>query len=134
MSKENAEEIVRNGHAAFSRGDVDAFVSYWSADCEYEPVVGPLGADRGYRGHDGLRRWWREFAESLEDWSSTIHEIRAAGDHTFVSLTLDVTGKSSRAVVTTPFFQLVTIRDGKIVRSRDFADRGEALEAAGLSE
>ena len=134
MSQENVEEIVRNGHAAFNRGDVEAFVSYWSADCVYEPVVGDLGADRAYRGHDGLRRWWREAAESLEDWSSTINEIRAAGDHTFVSFTLVVTGTSSRAVVTTPMFQLLTIRDGKIVRTRDFADRDEALEAAGLSE
>jgi ketosteroid isomerase-like protein len=31
-------------------------------------------------------------------------------------------------------YELLTIRDGEIVRYREFYDEGEALEAAGLSE
>jgi ketosteroid isomerase-like protein len=30
------------------------------------------------------------------------------------------------------FFQVATIRDGRIVACRDFADAGRAIEAAGL--
>ena len=93
-----------------------------------------MGADHSYRGHKGIRQWWQEFAESWEDWTSHIHEIRPAGDEVLVEITVDVTGTGSGAEVAQTFFQVVTVRDGKLVRSRDFATRDEALEAAGLSE
>jgi ketosteroid isomerase-like protein len=134
MSEENAEQVIREAHAAFRSGDVEAFVSCWSPVCEYEPVVGALGADHRYRDHEGIRRWWHEFAESWEDWRTHIHEIRRAGAEVLVEITVDVTGKGSGAEVAQSFFQVVAVRDGKIVRSRDFATREEALEAAGLPD
>jgi ketosteroid isomerase-like protein len=93
-----------------------------------------LGSDSGYRGRDGIRRWWRDMVETWENPRSEVHEVRPAGDEFLVSVTLHATGKASGAVVATPFFQVGTIRDGKIIRSRDFADRAEALKAAGLSD
>ena len=127
---------MREAHAAFSRGDVEGFVSLWSPDCEYQPAMERdlEGADRGYRGHDGIRRWWREMAETWDERRSEVHEVRAAGEEVLISVTVHATGKASGAVVAAPFFQVATIRDGKIVRSLDFADRAEALQAAGLRE
>jgi len=58
-----------------------------------------------------------------------MHEVRSAGDETLVFLPSHATGKASGVVVAAPLFQVGTIRDGKIVRSRDFADRAETLEA-----
>jgi ketosteroid isomerase-like protein len=43
-------------------------------------------------------------------------------------------GKASGASVAWSYWVLFTFRDGKVLRSEWFADRGEALEAAGLSE
>jgi ketosteroid isomerase-like protein len=136
MPEENAEEILRNAHAAFNRRDLEAFVSIWSTDCEYHPGLERDldGATRSYHRHDGIRRWWREMTESWEDASTEIHEIRPAGDELFATITLHARGKGSGAVVEAPFFQVVSTRDGKIVRSLDFANRAQALEAAGLSE
>jgi ketosteroid isomerase-like protein len=134
MSQENVEQVIRKGHDAFCREDLEAFVACWSPVCEYAPVVGALGADHSYRGHEGIRRWWREFAESWEGWTSHIHEIRPAGDEVLVEHTVAVTGKSSGAEVVQSFFQVTAVRDGKVIRSRDFATREQALEAAGLSQ
>jgi ketosteroid isomerase-like protein len=135
MSRENVEEFVRNAHAAFSRGDAEAFISCWSSDCEYQPAMERgLAGVSGYRGHDGIRRWWREMSETWEDASTEVHEVRPVGDEVLASVTLRARGKASGAVVAAPFFQVGTIRNGKIVRQRDFADRAEALEAAGLRE
>ncbi len=132
MSEENEEQVIREAHDAFSRRDLEAFVACWSPACEYEPVVGALGADHSYRGHDGIREWWHEFAESWEGWTSRIHAIRPVGDEVLVEMTVEVIGKGSAAQVTQTFFQVVTVRDGKVVRSRDFATSEQALEAAGL--
>jgi ketosteroid isomerase-like protein len=134
MSEEHVE-IVRNAHAAFNRGDAEAFVSFWSSDCEYQPAMErDLEGSSSYRGHDGMRRWWREMMQAWEGASTEVHEVRAVGDQVLASITLRATGKGSGAVVAAPFFQVGTIRDGKLVRGRDFPNRADALEAAGLSE
>ena len=43
-------------------------------------------------------------------------------------------GSGSGVGVSKPVFQLFTLRRGLVVRQEDFADRDQALEAAGLSE
>jgi ketosteroid isomerase-like protein len=56
------------------------------------------------------------------------------GDHVLV-VGLEVgTGATSGAEVRSLNYELLTIRDGLIVRYREFYDESEALEAAGLQE
>ncbi len=43
-------------------------------------------------------------------------------------------GEKSGAEVRSTNYELLTIRDGMIVRIREFYDESEALEAAGLSK
>jgi ketosteroid isomerase-like protein len=136
MSQENREEIVHAAHEAFSRGDREAFVAVWADECEYQPALErDLAGDEGiFRGHDGIRRWWQGMWEAFSEWSSEVHEVRDAGEQVLVFCTVRARGRESGAVIEAPFFQLVTIRGGKAIASRDFSDRTEALEAAGLRE
>ena len=73
-------------------------------------------------------------SEAWRNWDSEVHEVRQAGEQVLVFRTVRVRGRVSDVVIEAPFFQLATIRGGKIVASRDFSDRDDALEAAGLSE
>jgi len=43
-------------------------------------------------------------------------------------------GAASGISFVSPLFQIFTLRGGKIMTWRDFLDRADALEAAGLSE
>jgi ketosteroid isomerase-like protein len=43
-------------------------------------------------------------------------------------------GRVSGVTIEARFFQVATIRAGKILLLRDFSDRDQALEAAGLRE
>ena len=43
-------------------------------------------------------------------------------------------GRESGVAVDARFYEVYTLRDGKIVRVDEFVERAEALEAAGLSE
>ncbi|MEK6327565.1 MAG: hypothetical protein AABM66_08600 [Actinomycetota bacterium] len=43
-------------------------------------------------------------------------------------------GKGSRATVEQRFWQVLTLRNGRIVRRSDHLEKAEALEAAGLKE
>jgi hypothetical protein len=43
-------------------------------------------------------------------------------------------GRASGAEVEGRHFEVYTVRDRKVIRVEEFSERGEALEAAGLSE
>ena len=57
-----------------------------------------------------------------------------AGDSVVVAFRWWGRGKSSGVPVESDFFGVHDLRDGKIVRFRQYDTRAEALEAAGLSE
>jgi hypothetical protein len=59
--------------------------------------------------------------------------VREAGERVLVFITLRARGRTSDAMIEAPFVHLATVRDARIVASRDFSDREQALEAAGLS-
>ena len=62
------------------------------------------------------------------------HAIMRAGDEVVVSLTAWGSGKQSGMETVRSFWQVWTVRDGKVVRGRGYTSRAEALEAAGLRE
>lgn len=134
MPQESAEEIAYKAHEAFSRGDREAFVALWAEECEYQPALERdiAGEEGVFRGHDGIRRWWQGMSDSWRDWESEVHDVHDAGDHVLIVCTVRAEGRLSGAAIEARFFQVATVRDGRIFASRDFSDRDRALEAAGL--
>ena len=80
-----------------------------------------LGSRTGSAGSTPTTRF--EVEEAL-DWD----------DHVLVVTTNRGKGRASGVPISRQTAQLMTVRDGKIVRQDFFASRAEALEAAGLSE
>lgn len=87
-----------------------------------------------YRGHEGLRHWWREYREAWETVWDEVEDLIDAGDQVVSVLTTHARGKASGVAVELHMAVVWTFRQGKIVRVALFANRAEALEAAGLSE
>jgi ketosteroid isomerase-like protein len=136
VSQKEAEELVGRLHDAFSHRDREAWIAGWAEQCEYRPAMerGMAGDEDSYRGHEGLRRWWQEMIDAWRNLRSEVHEVRAVGDRVFVSLTLHGEGRLSGAEMEAPFFQVGTIRRGKVLTCQDYADRDEALKATGVKE
>src|SRR5688500_4022205 len=61
MSQPNVE-VVLNAHAAFSRGDLDAFLAECQPDVPYRAAITQEveGDAADFRGHAGIRRWWSD--------------------------------------------------------------------------
>jgi len=88
-----------------------------------------------YRGRDGVRRRLEEWLESFDSYRYEIqHVVDCGGDDVLVEATEVARGAISGAEVRSTNYELLTIRDGLIVRIREYYDEGHALEAAGLSE
>jgi ketosteroid isomerase-like protein len=64
----------------------------------------------------------------------TPEEIVGRGDAVVVTLLYDGIGRGSGLRIDGRLWYLIKLRDGKIAYLRLYADRSEALEAAGLSE
>jgi ketosteroid isomerase-like protein len=105
-------------------------------DPEIEWVEDPQRADgRTYRGHEGVIESWRQWLETFKEWEFEIERITDCGDDdVFVAMREHGTGALSEAPVGATNYAVITVRDGKVRRYREFYDEATALEAAGLSE
>jgi ketosteroid isomerase-like protein len=64
----------------------------------------------------------------------TIEEIIDAGDRVVLSAHHRGRGRGSGIKVDARYYEVYTLRDGKIIRVDEYTERIAALEAAGLSE
>jgi ketosteroid isomerase-like protein len=132
VSQENVE-IVRQGHETFNRRDLDAYLALHDPDAEfttYERAMEGLGP---YRGHDGIRRWWKDL-EVLPDLKVELYELRDLGDLVLAHGRLHGRGAGSGASFERRYWGLFRCRDRRVVWWHAFQSEDEALEAAGLRE
>jgi len=131
MSAENlevSERIVQ----AFNDGDVEAVLAEMHPDVEFIPRRAPVQG--AFRGHEGIREFFADNAESFDVFHVTQEEVRDHGDHIVGVGTLRVRGKGSGAEAVVPTAVVLTFAQGKVVRFEEFGERARALEAAGLAE
>ena len=133
MSHENVE-MVRRGVEAFNRGDLSGVAAVFAPEFEYVASGAIPGVGGVYRGAAGYRRFQEAFWDEFADGRAQINELIEAGDEVVVSLTAWGSGKQSGVETVRSFWQVWTVRDGKVVRGQGYASRAEALEAAGLRE
>jgi ketosteroid isomerase-like protein len=120
MSRENVE-VVRSLAEGFQRGQLERAFESFDPDIEWDAsqVPGEVPGVAGvYRGHEGVRAFWREWLSAWRDLEFEIQGVRDAGDDV-VLLIRD---------------QHQWGRHGKVVRWRCFPDQESALEAMGLRE
>jgi ketosteroid isomerase-like protein len=131
MSQENVD-LLQRAHDAFNQRDIDAFLALADSDVELTPLTVELEGVTSYRGHAGVRSWWRELLTVFPDFQTEIEEVRELGDVTVARARLRGHGIESDAFFERPIWQVVEWRDEKAVWWRTFLREDEALEAAGL--
>ena len=138
MSRENVE-IVRRALESSRRpdrleGDPEAILEFLDPTIVWE-VRSDLPDAETYTGHDGMRRLFAAFRDVLDDtWYEPLDFIDA-GDEVIVPLRWGGRGRGSGIQVTeAEETWLFTLRDGKVVQVREYADKSAALEAARLSD
>jgi len=135
MSQENVE-IVRDAVVAFNRGDLDAFLDeYWADDIDWRAVEGALD-DRGpIHGKDELRAYWQDWIDTFDQFKVEPVEVIDAGPDQVVAVIRNSgRAKLSGVEADLTFAVVYMLRDGKVVRGREYWTKDQALQAAGLSE
>jgi ketosteroid isomerase-like protein len=136
MSQANVE-IVRRALEAWQRDDFDTWLSACDPDIEWHPGLERLveGTESTYRGHEGMRRFWRAYRTELENFEVEAQELRDAGDDRVVILgKFRWRGVTSGIESESPMGLVMTLRGGKVIQSFDYFSHQEALQAVGLTE
>ena len=135
MSQENVEIAQRWYEVATSKTELLAAMSRTMAFCHPEVEWSAPEDGTTYRGRDGVRERLQEWLESFDDYRYEIQRtIDCGNDDALVEATEVGRGAASGAEVRQTNYELLTIRDGLIVRIREYYDESKALEAAGLRE
>ena len=132
VAGERGDRAERLG--SVGRGDWDPLYAFYHPD-----VIWDAGALRGpitgvYHGHEGVRRYFRDWLESFETHDARAETFIDAGDDVIVCLRLRGRGKASGVEVEMARVNLYRIRDGFAIRVELFETKAEALEAVGMSE
>jgi ketosteroid isomerase-like protein len=135
MSQENVKTVL-DAAPALNRGDLDTWLEQWVADdIDYRAIEGAPDDPGPIHGKDALRAYVQDWIGTFDDFKSEPVDLIDAGEDKVVVVTR-ISGRAKLSGVETDltYAALYTIRDGKVVRGREYWTRDEALEAAGLSE
>jgi ketosteroid isomerase-like protein len=135
MSQENVEAMKR-GLDAYNRRDVEALLEELDPEVEWHPaLLVPLeGEPTVYRGHEGIREFFRDVDDVLAEIEGEYSEIRDLGNRVVGIGRLRMRGRGSGAETESPLANVTDFENGKVRRIRTYLDPGEALKAAGLEE
>src|SRR3954468_3054796 len=132
MSQQNVD-LARQSIEALNRRDLDAYLTLMADDVEAAPRLTAI--EGGYRGHDGISRWWKLVFETWPDFSArVVGDIHSEKDVTFTSVLAKGRGRESALPLEWTVCWVARWSDGKCLQWGVFDTHAEALEAVGLSE
>ncbi len=134
MSQENVE-IVRQIYEAAAGHNAERIFALYDPDVELDAsCLEAVWMSGVYRGHQGLRDFFREWNEAWEGVDYSYEELIDAGAQVVSIVTRHAVGRASGIELERPFALVWTVRNARVVRVEWFLSRAEAVEAAGLSE
>jgi ketosteroid isomerase-like protein len=121
-------EVVKATFAAFAARDLQAVLALSDPEIEFTAVTGEhAGRTHPYRGHDGMRQYFRDVASVWEELRLTPREFREAGD--MILVTGRVSARSRSRSVSGSTGWIWRVRDGKVVYVRVYASAADAIAA-----
>ena len=134
MSQENVE-VVRRAFQAFADRGLDAMAEFWDPDIDWRAAEGAIDDVGEMHGLDAVRRYMQDWIDTFDDFSVVVEELRGVRDDRVLSIQR-LKGRFKLSGIETDLRYAVvsTVRDGKVVRVREYLSVEDALKAVGLEE
>jgi ketosteroid isomerase-like protein len=126
MPPENIEAVGRLIDA-WNQRDLEAALEEMHLACEVRPVE----ATETLRGHDGVAAAFRDWFEAFEQFTMEPEDFIAQGDRVLVPMRQRALGKGSGLEIEQRFYQLFTLREGKVFRFEEYSEEADARKALG---
>lgn len=128
MESQNVE-LVKSIYEAFGKGDMPAVFGAMTEDIEWHEAEGmPYGGV--YHGSDEIaQNVFGPIVEDLPDFAVAAEEFMASGSTVAAVIRYSGTAKTTGTTLNLPAVHVWDIRDGKVVRFRQFVDTVKFREA-----
>jgi ketosteroid isomerase-like protein len=122
-------KVVEAVFAAFAERNVERALELSDPEVELTALTNDFaGRTEPYRGHAGIREYFRDVARVWDDLRLTPRDYREVGDQILV--TGRVTARSSARIVDGSTGWIWRVRDGRVFYGRVYASAAEAERAA----
>jgi ketosteroid isomerase-like protein len=132
MSQENVE-IVKEFTRRFAAGD-RVTSEYFDPEIVWDTTASGMPSAGVYHGHQGVRRFFRDWLAPWDDYEIETSDCIDAGDAVVLVFRQAGTGRGSGVRIERDFFGVWDLKDSMVVRFRLFESREQALEAVGLRD
>lgn len=134
MSQDDTEMVKRTeaAYMVFNQRDWDGFFAHAAPEYEWDPMEENVS----YRGREAVTGYLNDWLEAWDEFEIETEDIELAPGTglIWVALRYRGRGKGSEITVDGLFFHVLRVRDGQFLGGKEYTDKAEALEAAGLSE
>jgi uncharacterized protein len=128
LSEENVE-LARRGYEAFNRGDLDGLLAMCAPDIVWHHPIDTSAVT----GKDAVRAFFETVMDAWQEIRREPEEIIDLGDdRVLVLFRTTARGRASGIAVDARGGDLLTVREGQVLRWHAYTDRAQALEAAKL--
>jgi ketosteroid isomerase-like protein len=112
---------------AWNRRDLYAALELMHPQCE----VWPIEAPETLHGHEGVAGAFRDWFDAFEEFTIEVEDFTAHGDRVLVTMRQRARGKGSGLEIEERFYQLFTLRDGKVFCFEEYSEEADARKALG---
>ena len=136
MSEQN-KTVVQSAYAAFGRGDIPGVLATLDPNVEWEAVIGAdpaTVATAGVRrGVEGVAGFFKSLGETLVFDQFEPREFIAEGDQVACVGFYKARAKQTGGVISSSWVMVFTVRNGRIVRFREWSDSAQINRAYGAA-
>ena len=122
-------EVVKRLFESYRRGDYEE-----AAACLALHVVYEVGQELPLRGRAEVRAMWERWDSTWDEMETVPEDFTDAGDQVLVTVHYSARGRGSGIEYEERLFDVYTFSDGQCVGKREFRERSDAVEAAGLDQ
>jgi len=120
---------VKDGYAAFSRGDIPNLLALLTEDLEWHHPEAGYSLPGTYQGRRGVSHFFQKVAQDIDILDFQVREFVAEGDRVLVVGWERATVKATSRTCGAGWIHAFTVRSGKVAKFREYTNT-RALAAA----
>jgi ketosteroid isomerase-like protein len=122
MSVQENLQVVRDGYAAFGRGDIQGLLALFAEDIEWISPGEGLPLAGTYRGRAAVAGFFQKLSETVQFTAFEPREFVADGDRVLVVGWNSAIVRATNRKLEAHWVMAFTVRNGKVTNFREYTD------------
>lgn len=129
MGTQENVQVVKDGYAAFGRGDIQGLLALMAEDVEWQIPGAGLPLAGTYRGRNGVANFFQKLAADVDILDFQPREFVSDGDRVLVIGWERTRVKATNRTAEVDWIMSFTVRNGKVATFREYTDTKAIADA-----